>query len=283
MDSKIEQDKFIAILCSTYNGSEYIDELIKSILNQSYLNWKMYIRDDGSIDNSLLKISYWVSLYPLKLILLHDNNGQLGVIKSFESLLIRVDARYYMFCDQDDIWLPTKIEKSINKIQSMENEYNDTPCLVHSDLVLTDSSLNVVSNSFWSYSKINPKHSANFKKLALSNCITGCTIIMNNYAKYVVLPFPEYSMMHDKWCGTVVSNLGKIDWINEPLVLYRQHKKNTVGAKIVNWKYYFNKLLKPYFQFKEYKNSLKIIRHFEPGFSILQFILLKLNIFFVRK
>ena len=100
----------IAILMSTYNGERYLREQIDSLLNQTYKDWKLYIRDDGSTDETISIIESYVNDYPDLIVLLKDDLGNLGSARSFMRILSVVDADYYMFCDQDDVWLPNKVK-----------------------------------------------------------------------------------------------------------------------------------------------------------------------------
>ena len=117
----------LAILMATYNGEEFIREQINSILNQTYKNWKLIIHDDGSTDNTVDIIKEYTKKYPNKIILIEDNIKCNGAKENF-SHLIKIAYKnfnfdYILFSDQDDIWLPNKIEVSLSKIQEMENKF----------------------------------------------------------------------------------------------------------------------------------------------------------------
>ena len=153
----------------------------------------------------------------------------LGVIKNFEFLLRKVENKYYMFSDQDDIWKKNKIEKSIIKLEETNSD------LVYSDLEVVDENLNIIYKSYWKlkgiYKKI--KKYNNFKSLYLNNFVTGCTIIAKSEQIKDVLPLPNTSkyILHDYWIALIISQKGKITYIEEPLIKYRQHKNNKIGSK----------------------------------------------------
>ena len=107
------------ILLATYNGEKFLKEQINSLLDQSYKNWKLLIRDDMSTDCTMAILSDYISKYPDKIKLLKSNK-RLGPCQSFNYLLQKSDSDYVMFCDQDDIWLPEKIELSLKKMRSLE-------------------------------------------------------------------------------------------------------------------------------------------------------------------
>jgi len=220
--------KYIAILLATYNSQRYLEQLIDSLLKQTVSNWVLYIRDDGSSDSTLNIIAKY--LHNENVILLEDFHKKRGAKDSFIWLLKNVTADYYMFCDHDDIWLPNKIKLSYEKMINLELVNSNIPIIVHSDLIVVDENLHVISNSFWEYSKINPNFNT-FDFLSAYNNITGCTMIINNFAKQVSLSIPNYAPMHDIWIALCVSfHNGTIGYIKEPQILYRQHTDNAIGA-----------------------------------------------------
>ena len=255
------------ILLSTYNGEKYIKEQLDSLLSQTRKNFEILIRDDGSSDNTINIILEYQKKYPKEIRYIKDDLGNLGSSKSFIKLLEYSDSEYIMFCDQDDIWLPEKIEKSINKIKELEVESNkNIPLLVFTDLTVVDEKLNIINKSYWNYQKLIPSITNDWKKLLSQNVITGCTIIMNKKAKEVCLPFTLEMMIHDQWIGVNVSKYGKIGYLNEQTILYRQHGNNVEGAHNYGIKYVLNKLMKlqnNFAYFKAASNHFKDITIFK--------------------
>ncbi len=224
----------IDILLSTYNGQEFLREQIDSILSQTYSQWRLIVRDDVSSDQTNEILEEYVNRYPDKIVKVIDNLGNIGCIKSYETLLNQSSSEYIMFSDQDDVWLPNKIELSMKKMIQLESKYNDTPLLVHADLIVVDENLNLIANSFWSYTKIFPEILDNNKYyLAIRNSVTGCTMLINKLAKGVALPFASNVEMHDAWIAINVVLSGKVDYIREQVIMYRQHSENVYGAKAV--------------------------------------------------
>jgi glycosyltransferase involved in cell wall biosynthesis len=222
----------INILLSTFQSERYLVQLIDSILNQSYKEWKLIVRDDGSTDNTNLILYNYQNDYPEKIIVLADIAGNIGTVKSFEHLLAySSEADYIMFCDHDDIWLSDKIKISIEKMGEMEKANPHCPILVHTDLTVVDMKGEVIHSSFWNLSKLDPQLLTNFNYLAVCNGVTGCTIIINKKSREVCLPISENARMHDSWIALCVSKYGKIGYISEPTILYRQHLSNQIGAK----------------------------------------------------
>ena len=217
----------VDILLATYNGEKYLREQIDSILNQSYKDFRLIISDDCSQDNTKSILDEYVQKDGR--IIVYCQKKNLGVTQNFEFLLSKVESDYYMFSDQDDIWKEDKIEKCINKIKEENAD------LVYSDLEVVDENLNVIYDSYWKlkgfYNRI--KNYNDFKSLYLNNYITGCT--MHSKKEWIerILPFPKNSefVIFDYWIALMISQDGKMVYIEEPLTKYRQHKKNTIGSK----------------------------------------------------
>lgn len=217
----------VDILLATYNGEQYLREQLNSILSQSYSNFRLLISDDLSTDSTREILAEYVEKD--KRIIIFNQEKNLGVVKNFEFLLKKVENKYYMFSDQDDIWKENKIEKSI---QTLEETNSD---LVYTDLEVVDENLNVTYESYWKlkgiYNKI--KKYNNFESLYLNNFVTGCTILSKKEFIKEVLPLPNTSkfVLHDYWIPLILSQKHKITYIEEPLIKYRQHKNNKVGSK----------------------------------------------------
>lgn len=259
-------DVKIAILLSTYNSAKFLKVQIDSILTQTNTDWILYIRDDGSTDDTLEVISSYLKRG--NIFLLKDSNKNIGAMKSFMFLLSQVKADYYMFCDHDDLWLPDKVELAKSEIIKMEMLWNKKPIIVHTDLIVVNNNLKVISNSFWRSSKLIPDVIATKNLIQVFNCVTGCTMIFNNEAKKVSFPFPESTPMHDWWITIrVLQENGKIKHIKEPTILYRQHDKNVVGAKNIDYSYFKSKLKNLWSTFEGHKSQiyfLKMIKGLTP-------------------
>jgi len=148
---------------------------------------------------------------------------------------MRSKAQYIMLSDQDDVWLPTKVEKSLNALKELEQRFpNVTPLLVHTDLKVVDESLISIADSFWMYAGLNC-HYTSLNRLLVQNVITGCTIIFNRALAEIATPIPNEALMHDHWLGLVASALGHIGVLEEATILYRQHGRNIIGAKKWRW------------------------------------------------
>jgi glycosyltransferase involved in cell wall biosynthesis len=223
----------IDILMAVYNNAEFIVAQLQSLLTQTYPHIRIIIRDDCSSDHSVQLIETFCKQHPEKIFLIKGTEN-LGARGNFSALVSEAKAEYIMFCDADDVWLPTKIEESLALMKKNEAIYGqNTPLLIHTDLAVVDKDLKLLHSSFWSYSKINPQVANFLNRLLPHNVITGCTMLLNKSLLQLAAPIPKEAIMHDWWIGLVASAFGVIDVLNKPAVLYRQHGKNEIGAK--NW------------------------------------------------
>ena len=233
----------LAILLATYNGEKYLREQLDSILSQTFKNWELYIHDDASSDSTPAIISDYASLFPQKIHVL--NSPATGSAKdNFMFLMNNIDSPYIAFCDQDDYWHPDKLEKSLSEMHDVENELGaDIPVLVFSELSVVDEHLQPICDTLSAFQNLDCTRT-NFEKLLLQNVATGCTVVINR--ALLTLARTENTsgiVMHDWWCALVASRFGVISFISEPLVDYRQHSSNSVGALDVNSASYAKKKL----------------------------------------
>jgi glycosyltransferase involved in cell wall biosynthesis len=218
----------VDILMATYNGEKYLKDQIDSILNQTYTDWKLYIRDDGSNDNTLNIINEYIEKYRSKIILIKDDKSGLGAKLNFGELLKYSTSEYCMFSDQDDIWLEDKIKLTLEEMKRVEAN-NNLPILVHTDLKVVDNNINIISDSFFKYQNISPKHNK-LNNLLVLNTVTGCTIMMNKQLVELCREVPKECILHDWWIALVASGLGIVSTLYKPTILYRQHGDNCAGA-----------------------------------------------------
>ncbi len=223
----------IDILLASYNGEKYIAEQIESILNQTYKDWFLYIKDDCSTDNTINIINAYEKRYKDKIRVILSDKPSGSAKDNFFSMLQYSKSDYIMTCDQDDVWIPEKIEITYNKMKEAENAYKDIPILVHTDLKVADENLNVISDSLLKMQNLDSSRDK-LNNLLVQNIVSGCTVMVNRELLDYIKIIPKYAIMHDWWMALIASSLGKIEFIEKPTVLYRQHKYNDVGAKNVN-------------------------------------------------
>jgi glycosyltransferase involved in cell wall biosynthesis len=254
----------IAVLLSTYNGAKYLPEYLESMRQQTVQQFKLFIRDDGSTDDTLKIIQeYRIRNHHVEIVSAGEN---VGVIRSFSLLLEyaleKSSFEYFMFADQDDVWLPHKIEISLLRMMEMESEYNKRPILVHSDLLVVDKHLKQLSSSFWRYQNLDPQY-CQLNRLLVQNVITGCTMLINAPLAKLSVSFPQGVIMHDWWLGLVAAVFGEISYISEPTILYRQHEINSVGARKFSIFFVARRMFAPVILTKNYKQAQCIVDYFD--------------------
>lgn len=222
------------ILMSTYNGETYLAEQLDSIIAQTHKDWVLLIRDDGSSDNTVNIIRTYQQKHN-QVQLLTDNFGNLNSCQSFGKLMEVALERNedYIFCsDQDDIWLPEKLEKSITVLKELNSKHGDhTPLLVHTDLTVVDHSLKLIHPSYLRQEGLTRNTTSPIRTLLINNYVTGCTMGMNRALLKIAAPIPESAIMHDWWCALCAAVYGEIGFISEPTILYRQHPGNAIGSQ----------------------------------------------------
>ncbi|MGV8093298.1 MAG: glycosyltransferase family 2 protein [Mangrovibacterium sp.] len=246
----------IDILLATYNGENYLEELISSLLDQTCSNWQLIVRDDGSTDATLQIIQKYIKANPGKIRLLDDGRSRLGSTLSFSSLLENSHNEYIMLCDQDDVWFKNKIEITLEAMLRLEEEYKEIPLMVFTDLVEVDENLNPISGSFIKSQKLFPSVISDPVKLSALNVVAGCTTMINKKALDYILPVTSGSVTHDQWMAVIIARYGRIKFLPVPTIFYRQHSSNVHGAKEIGFSYFGSKLKEPVNQFRIYHSLL---------------------------
>jgi glycosyltransferase involved in cell wall biosynthesis len=232
----------VLILLSTYNGERYLDEQLKSLLDQSWPEIMILVRDDGSSDDSRKILADYSIRYPERFHFLRDEAGNLGACGSFAWLVnyalehkqeLGLDPLYMMFCDQDDVWYEDKVARQMNAMLATEDELADdhsVPILIHTDLQVVAEDGQPIADSLASYQGLETERNS-FPNMVISNLVTGCTALFNEALARRALPIPQDAIMHDWWMALIASAFGKVVYLDTPLIHYRQHGANTIGAK----------------------------------------------------
>ena len=219
----------IDILLATYNGEKYIKALLHSIEEQTYKNINLIIRDDSSKDNTLNIIKEFQTKSSLNIQIIQDNKGNLGSTRCFEELIKHSTSDYCMFCDQDDVCLPQKVNQTYLKIKELESTNPQKPVLVFTDLYVVNENLQIIADSFFNLQKLYPDVCHNPWKCMALSVAPGCTMLLNKECKKFILPIPSF-LVHDHWIITNIAYYGKCDYIPWGTILYRQHSNNCIGA-----------------------------------------------------
>lgn len=221
----------LSVALCTYNGAEFIEAQLNSILGQTLKPDEIIICDDLSTDRTVEIINAVANAtsIPVKLFV---NPERLGVIHNFEQAISKCTGDLVALSDQDDIWLPEKLQVSVEALDKARTfTSSDTPILVHSDLMLVDRTGNLIANSYRAHQGIRPAGADPLPGLLLRNSVTGCTILMNQALLKAALPFPRSVLMHDWWLALVAAACGRVIELPQATMLYRQHDGNVVGAR----------------------------------------------------
>jgi len=231
----------IDVLLATYNGARYLRPQIESVLNQKEVSFRVLVRDDGSVDETPAIIEHYKRLRPDCIVHLGGSDN-LGVIGNFAHLLGEATAPYVALCDQDDIWEPHKLRILLETMHDLEERHGiDTPLLVHCDLRVVDDALRERHSSYWRFAGVYPSRSS-LPRLLLKNTIAGCASLANKALVRLALPVPRAALMHDYWLALVACAAGHVGAVEEPLMLYRQHERNTIGARPYDWRSFVDRI-----------------------------------------
>lgn len=219
----------IEILLASYNGAEYIGAQLDSLLSQTYQDFCILIRDDGSKDNTIDIIKDYQARYPEKIRLIVDDVKCGSSPSNFMELTKNATAEYVCYCDQDDYWLPNKLERSIKAMQALEEKIgSDKPALVFGDYKPVDGELNPIPFDP-SKNQVAGMH-LEFNRLLVQNYVTGCLMMANKSLYTLFGDYDEAIEMHDWWAALIASALGGVNHFDETIMLYRQHGNNVVGV-----------------------------------------------------
>lgn len=210
----------VYILLSTYNGSQFLAPLLDSLFRQTYRNFFVNVRDDGSTDSTLAVLMEYSSRYSNMSVVAGDN---IGVIPSFMSLLQTSPATtdsLFAFCDQDDVWVHKKLMRAVQALQSFDCPADGLYCcrLQYTDAQLREMGVSQIPIYL------------GFANALVENVAIGCTQVFGaNVRQRLLAANPRHMMMHDWWAYLVATAFGKVYFDPEVGVLYRQHRGNTVG------------------------------------------------------
>ena len=223
----------VSIVLPTYNGEKYIKKQLDSIINQTYTDWHLYIRDDGSKDKTREIVKTYADRFPQKITVIKDHKGNLNVSANVFEILRFVKGKYIMLSDQDDVWFKRKVELQFKAIRQLERRYPGKAVLLCADAVVTDKNLNVLYSSLFRCAFYDIRCS-NFSNLLQRNIVQGASSIFNYRLLIEMQKAMEMGntniIMHDYWLALVASAQGKVQMMKKPLMYYRQHDENLVGA-----------------------------------------------------
>lgn len=210
----------IDILMATYNGASYIIPQIQSLQNQTFANWKLYIHDDGSTDETM-KIIQSIATTDSRICIIKDGIRfhESGI--NFMHLLKFSKAPFCIFCDQDDIWLENKLELMLRFIEAKDNTI---PQAVYSNSYVYIPETSDISG----YATLC--FPQKLKDVLFLNCgIQGCALMFNAALRDICKNAPDIVAMHDHVLTVCAATLGELSYLNKRLMLYRRHQSTVTG------------------------------------------------------
>lgn len=221
----------VAIVMTTYNGEKYVGEQIESILKSSYPDFELFIYDDGSKDTTMSILRNYENQHPAK-VHIFQNSENLGVTANFLNAICRTTMDYVMFCDQDDVWKANKIAITLKRMRHMEAQLGkEIPLAVFTDAVVVDRELKELKSSFFCSTHVNPRKT-DLPHILMENKLIGCTVMINKSLRAVLQSrcLPMEARFHDWWIALIAASMGKIGYVDEGTLFYRQHGGNVVGG-----------------------------------------------------
>lgn len=225
--------KYIAVLMSTYNGETYLKEQIDSILDQSGVKVKLFIRDDGSQDGTAKILEEYELSHKNVCWINKGSVCNLGIKDSFLDTLRYAYERYpeleyFSFSDQDDVWLPQKLQVGITKIDRSKNIKG---ALYYSNKIVVDEKLQEIEKECINYY-------GDMLEILWRSLASGCTFVFNRkLAEYVLKYNTDLKCLHDVWVYKLAKCIGSdVIFDTDRYILYRQHSNNVCGeAHIVDF------------------------------------------------
>lgn len=203
--------KKVSVAIATYNGEKYIEEQLRSVLDNLGQDDEVIVSDDGSTDNTLNVIES-IKDKRVQCVL----GPKTGVKKNFENAIRHCTGDIIFLCDQDDVWMPCKVDTVLKSFDETEVKVVTHNCCLKNDAG------EVLLDSYFDYRKSGP----GIMKNILKNSYMGCCMAFDSCIKDRILPIPSDIEMHDQWIGLIAEKCGKSVFLNDILIEYRRHEGN---------------------------------------------------------
>ena len=224
-----------SVVIATYNGERFIEQQLDSIISQTVLPSEIVISDDGSSDLTINIINEFIDNhkeYPIDFTVLSNNNNEHGVCANFEYAVSHARGEYIFFCDQDDIWLENKIERSLSILEGTTRNV-----LMHNAQVIKENDkgefhlveMHLMPDLHFDMNNLCFVDGRSFEHMKFFHCIIQgmCLCVKRSYLQSV-LPFSR-GRNHDDWLLFCALSDNTLIAVNEDLAYYRIHKNNTAG------------------------------------------------------
>ena len=231
----------IDILMPVFQGEKFLPDQLASLEAQTYDNFRLLIRDDGSTDNSAEIVRAFADKSSLDVVLL-PGESRLGVVESVNRLIEASRAAYLMFADQDDIWLPEKIAASLERMKQAQQQLGcQMPLMVFTDKQVVDEAGKLLHGSYFEYQRLNPQR-LSLGQLLVQNVPSACTMLVNRPLMNLCGTIAPEAVMHDAWLSLLAVTAGRLIYLPQATVQYRQHRHNYYGARRYGWGYFRHRI-----------------------------------------
>ena len=223
------------ILLAAYNGERFGPALLESLLSQTFQDFQLIVRDDGSNDGTLQMLQDYAPRFGGRMKILTCGSPTGSAKGNFSILINQSESEYIMFADIDDVWLPTKVDDTIRLLREAEAECEeDTPIYVFTDVTPVNTDLVPVQDSYWKYKKIDPRAGQNLHQSLICPVMLGCASGMNRALARLVAPVPATVTGHDWWALLIALAFGEVRYSDKRNLLYRLHGGNASKPKRVS-------------------------------------------------
>lgn len=211
-------DKLVSIAMATYNGSKYLEEQLNSIYSQTYKNFEVIVVDDVSTDNTVVILEKYKQKYGLKYFV---NDKNMGVTKNFEKAILKCDGEYIALVDQDDIWLPNKLEVLYNNIGNFSLIYSNAGIVNEKSEIQ-----NKTTKEIYPLYGLDSQTKNIYTYIVLNSFILGCATMFKREILSDLFPIYQSSRNHDWWLTMCAYQKNGIKYLDEVLFYYRHHDNN---------------------------------------------------------
>ena len=208
----------ISVALCTYEPGKYLCEQLTSINNQTLKPFEIVICDDSSTNAVETFLKNFESIVPIRY---YKNPKKLGVIKNFEKAITLCTGDYISTSDQDDVWRKDKLERL-----TLELSHVSSPGVAYSRVNIVDENLNLIKSK----NNIIGRVPTFLFEILVRNFAPGCSMLLNRKLIEIAVPVHKVALMHDWWFLLHAFLYGQVVHIDEPLVSYRQHESNLIGA-----------------------------------------------------
>ncbi|WP_082498083.1 glycosyltransferase family 2 protein [Pseudorhodoferax sp. Leaf267] len=224
----------VSVALCTHNGANYLGRQVASICEQTRIPDEIVLSDDASSDASVRVVQSEIAQTarsPIPRLRILRNTKALGITANFEQAVRACNGDVIVLCDQDDVWLPNRVERALAAFSQRPDLL-----LVHSDAVLIDAFDRPIGRGLFHALEVHAyelswlHQGRGFNVFLRRNLVTGATAAFRRQLLDSALPFPA-GWLHDEWLGAVAATVGQVDVLEEPLIAYRQHGGNAVGAR----------------------------------------------------